>query len=220
VHDFHTHSFFSDGELSPMELIRRCQAAGYETVAITDHVAGAGLERLVAEVSADCQLAVEHYGFRAICGVEITHAPPAAIAELAARARAAGAGIVVVHGETLVEPVISGTNRAAVECPEVDILAHPGLISEEEAALAAQNGVFLEITTRKGHCLANGHVARVARAVGAKLVLGTDTHGPGDLISREFAERVLRAAGLSAEEAERVLADAPAELIRRAGVLA
>ncbi len=38
-----------------------------------------------------------------------------------------GAEIVVVHGETSVEPVAPGTNNASVELSDVDILAHPVL---------------------------------------------------------------------------------------------
>jgi histidinol phosphatase-like PHP family hydrolase len=71
----------------------------------------------------------------------------------------------VVHGETIVEPVLPGTNRAAIAAG-VDILAHPGLITKEEAMLAAQKGVLLEITTRRGHSFTNGHVASIARVCG------------------------------------------------------
>ncbi len=102
----------------------------------------------------------------------------------------------VAHGETLVEPVHPGTNRAAIEAG-VDILAHPGLITKEESEYAARNGVYLEITSRKGHSLSNGHVARMAEETGAKLVIDTDTHEPGDLITDEFARQVLLGAGLS-----------------------
>jgi histidinol phosphatase-like PHP family hydrolase len=104
--------------------------------------------------------------------------------------------IVVAHGETLVEPVHPGTNRAAIEA-RVDILAHPGLITKEEAELASKNGVHLEITARKGHSLSNGHVAWRAGEAGAKLVIDTDTHEPGDLITDEFARNILLGAGLS-----------------------
>jgi histidinol phosphatase-like PHP family hydrolase len=110
-----------------------------------------------------------------------------------------GARLVIGHGETLAEPVAEGTNRAYIEAG-VDILAHPGLITVEECALAAEKGVFLEISTRKGHSLGNGHVASCARATGARLVVNTDTHSPGDLVSREYARRVALGAGLTEEE--------------------
>jgi histidinol phosphatase-like PHP family hydrolase len=122
----------------------------------------------------------------------------------------------VVHGETPVEPVAPGTNRAAVECPDVDILAHPGFISEEDAALAASNSVTLELTSRGGHSLTNGHVARVARLTGAQLVVNTDTHAPSDLLDQAGARLVALGAGLSEEEAVAALTTTPWGLVSRA----
>ena len=106
-----------------------------------------------------------------------------------------GAQLVLVHGETIVEPVAPGTNHQAIEAG-VDILAHPGLISEEDVIFARAKGVFLEITSRQGHSLSNGHVARLAQKAGAKMVLNTDSHFPGDLIPRETALKVVLGAGL------------------------
>ena len=62
-----------------------------------------------------------------------------------------------MHGESPVEPVIEGTNRAGIEAG-ADILAHPGNITEEDARLAAEKGVYLEITARAGHSETNQHV--------------------------------------------------------------
>ena len=115
--------------------------------------------------------------------------------------------MIVIHGETLVEPVAPGTNRAALEA-DIDILAHPGLLTRDEAALAKERGIFLEISARKGHCLANGHVAQLAREVGAQLIVNTDSHAPGDLITRDQAERVARGAGLSDNEVTTLFANA------------
>jgi histidinol phosphatase-like PHP family hydrolase len=115
-----------------------------------------------------------------------------------------GAAVVVVHGESPVEPVAPGTNRAAIEAG-ADILAPPGFISEADARLAAQNGVHLEITARSGHSLTNGHVARIASEVGARLVINTDTHSPDNLITRERALQVLVGAGMSEADAREVL---------------
>jgi hypothetical protein len=50
-----------------------------------------------------------------IPGVELTSVPPRKIAALAEKARSLGAKWVVVHGETIMEPVAPGTNRAAIE---------------------------------------------------------------------------------------------------------
>jgi histidinol phosphatase-like PHP family hydrolase len=136
-------------------------------------------------------------------GIELTHVPPEYIEELAIDARNLGAKIIVVHGETIAEPVISGTNLAALKAP-IDILAHPGLLTEVEARLAALNSIYLEITTRKGHSLTNGHVVRVARIAKAALVLNTDSHSPQDLTSKESAMRIALGAGMTEEEASEV----------------
>jgi len=214
-YDFHTHTFLSDGDLSPIELIRRALVNGYDAIAITDHASPSTIERVVDEVRRDCDMATLEWGIRALPGVELTHCPAASIAHLAAWARRIGASVVVVHGETLVEPVEEGTNRAAVRCPDVDILAHPGLVTAEEAGIAAESGVFLEITCRKGHCLTNGHVARLAKEAGARLLVNTDAHSPSDLLTDGFARRVAIGAGLTEEEADVVLRDNAQALLKR-----
>jgi len=202
--DLHTHSLLSDGVLLPSELGRRAEVKGYRAVAITDHVDYSNVDFVLSGILRACEAGCNFGSLQVIPGVEITHVPPRGIARLAEYARELGARIVVVHGETLAEPVVPGTNRAALES-DIDILAHPGLISEEEVRLAAEHGIFLEITTRRGHSLTNGHVAALARRMGASLVLNTDTHRPEDLRSWEEARKVALGAGLSEEEVERML---------------
>jgi putative hydrolase len=201
--DLHTHSLFSDGELLPSELVRRAEMIGYQAVAITDHADSSNLDWIISRIVKVCQDLNAHWKIQAIPGIELTHLPPQIIAPLTAQARALGAKVVLVHGETLVEPVPPGTNRQAVEAG-VDILAHPGLISEEEVVLAREKRVFLEISSRKGHSLANGHVARLSQRLGASLVLNTDSHSPEDLISEETARKVALGAGLGRDDFERM----------------
>jgi len=202
--DLHTHSLFSDGELLPSELVRRAEAIGYQAVAITDHADTSNLDWIIPRLLQVCGDLNAQWPVRAIPGIELTHLPPALIAPLTARARTLGAQIVLVHGETVVEPVPPGTNRQAIEA-RVDILAHPGLIAEEDVRLALEKGVALEITSRQGHCLTNGHVASLAQKIGAPLVLNTDSHSPGDLVSREKAWKVALGAGLKLEDFEKML---------------
>lgn len=215
VHDFHTHTLLSDGALSPVELVRRALVRDYQSIALTDHVGIGYLDRLVDEVSSDCAVARAHWPLLAIPGVELTHLPPAAIAEAAKRAKERGAWLVVVHGETVVEPVEPGTNRAAVSCPEVDILAHPGLISLEEAELAAACGVFLELSARRGHSLTNGHVARMAQRSGARLLVNSDAHTEADLLTPSLARQIICGAGLEQREADEILLANPQALLKR-----
>tara|TARA_B100000686_G_scaffold146949_1_gene154400 strand:+ start:1521 stop:2180 length:660 start_codon:yes stop_codon:yes gene_type:complete len=215
MHDFHTHTFLSDGVLSPIELIRRAIVIGYETMAITDHVGPGNLEYVLSTLKKDCEMAEKRWDIKVFTGVEITHTPVDDIDLLAKEARALGAQVVNVHGETIMEPVVSGTNMAAVSSRHVDILAHPGLITLDEASLAAENGVFLEISGRKGHGLANGHVAKTARETGATLILDSDAHEPDDLMTQEYAEKIATGSGLNEEEKDAILTQSPLTLINR-----
>ncbi len=215
--DFHTHTFFSDGVLSPIELLRRCHVAGYTAVAITDHASPANVETLVPALARDCRIAEDAWGIVAIPGVEITHVPPGEIDAVARRAAEAGAELVAVHGETIAEPVAAGTNRAALESDYVHALVHPGLLSPELAQLAQRNGKWLELSARRGHSLTNGHVAALARASGARLLVNSDAHAPGDLLSEPLARRIARGAGLNADETETIVSDNPLEFLRQVG---
>ena len=205
----------SDGELSPVELIRRASEKGYRSIALTDHVGIGSLERLIREIVEDCRIAREHWDIVAIPGVELTHLPARAIAQAAKRAKELGAWIVVVHGETVVEPVEKGTNLAAVQSPDVDILAHPGLITTEEATLAASNGVFIEVSARRGHSLTNGHVVKTALAAGCKMLLDSDAHDSPDLLSPELATAILLGSGLGGKESKEVLTANPSILLKK-----
>jgi len=198
--DLHTHSFLSDGALLPSELIQRARKKGYTAIAITDHVDSSNIELVIKALKKVCADTNKAYkDIVCIPGVEITHVAPVLVKGLTIKARKLGARIVVFHGETIVEPVEPGSNRAAIMAG-VDILAHPGKISAEDAELAAQRGVFLEITARQGHNFTNQHVAKAAKKAGAKLVFNTDTHVPNNLVDDRERERILRAAGLRTED--------------------
>ncbi len=178
--DLHTHSTFSTSELIPAELVRRAESSGYRAIAITDHMDSSNMDFIIPRIVRIAEELNRVQPVKVIPGAELTHVPPELIPEKIEYARQLGAKIVIVHGETLVEPVKVGTNRAAID-GGADIIAHPGLISEAEVRLAAEKGIFLEISARKGHSLANGHVARLAVKYNAPLVINTDAHGrPND----------------------------------------
>lgn len=210
--DLHTHTVFSDGELIPAELVRRAMVLGHDVIAITDHVDMTNVEFVASNVAKAVEL-MEDY-IRVIPGVEITHVPPSKIDKVAKLARKYGAEWIVVHGETVTEPVAPGTNRASAENPEIDVLAHPGFITLEEAQIARDNDVILEVTGRMGHNITNGHVVNMARAVGAKMVIDSDTHAPENLMDEAAARIVALGAGMTEEETEKALHVTPYEAIR------
>lgn len=202
--DLHTHTIFSDGELLPSELVRRGIIHGYEAIAITDHADYTNLEYII-ETALRAKYLENEWDIHVLAGIELTHVPPRKIAPFAKKAKDLGAEIVVVHGETIAEPVAAGTNAAAAACEYVDILAHPGLISEEDIQTAVDHNVCLEITSRNGHNRTNGHVARLAFEIGATLLVNTDTHSPENLITDETALKIAFGAGLAEMQAKEVL---------------
>ncbi len=204
--DLHTHSLFSDGELVPAEHLRRVEILGYTAVAITDHADSSNMDLIIPRIVKVAKDLNRYSKTTLIPGIELTHVPPEMFAELTAKARELGALIVVGHGETVVEPVKSGTNQAAINAG-VDILAHPGFITGEEAALATEKGVFLELSGRKGHSLTNGHVAKVALKSGTMLAINADAHGPGDFMDEQRAKTVALGSGIDDERYDQIRED-------------
>ena len=215
--DLHTHTIFSDGELIPAELVRRAMVLGHNVIAITDHVDMTNVEFVASNVAKACELKDDF--IPVIPGVEITHVPPKLIGDVAKRARKAGAQWIVVHGETVTEPVAPGTNRASAENPDIDVLAHPGFITIEEAEIAKENGVILEISGRAGHNITNGYVCNMARQAKAMMVVNSDTHQPENLMTEEAAYTVALGAGLTKAEADLAIQKTPFDILRSKGLL-
>ncbi|MCX7769478.1 MAG: histidinol phosphate phosphatase domain-containing protein [Proteobacteria bacterium] len=192
--DLHTHTIYSDGELIPFELVRRAENIGYKYIALTDHMDFSSFEFVIPKLVKAAKKLNEVSKTTVIPGCEITHIPPSLMKEAVREARKLGAKIVIGHGESPVEPVLVGTNRSAIDA-KVDILAHPGLITEEDVKRAIKNNVILEITARGGHNITNGHVAKLAKKYGALVTVNTDAHSPRDLITFDFAKIVAIGAG-------------------------
>lgn len=64
VIDLHTHSLYSDGALSPADLVRKAAAAGVQALALTDHDATTGVVEAAAEADA--------VGIRLLPGLELS----------------------------------------------------------------------------------------------------------------------------------------------------
>jgi len=202
------HTFFSDGVLLPSELVQRAKSANYKAMALTDHADNSNIESLLTKYNEFVKAIEKTSDINIIVlpGVELTHVLPSLIASCTKLCRELGAKVIACHGETVVEPVPEGTNRAAI-LAGVDFLAHPGLITEADAELAAEKGVCLELTSRRGHSLSNGHVARLAKKYGAKLIVNTDSHAPGDLLSIERRRNVVIGAGLDETDLNEIVAN-------------
>ena len=63
--DLHLHTTFSDGTLSPTELVRLCASRGLKVIAVTDHDSTEGIQEALAT-------AEEHPGVTIIPGIELS----------------------------------------------------------------------------------------------------------------------------------------------------
>jgi len=203
MYNLHTHSLLSDGVLLPSEVAVRYAALGYKAIAITDHADYSNIETIIKGILEFSRHWPKDSKVKVLSGIELTHLPLEQFKPLAKFARQKGIKVIVAHGETLVEPVIKGTNRAALAA-DIDILAHPGLISDSEVKLAKAKNIFLEITTRTGHCDTNPHVVEQALKFGANLSINTDSHIPEDIIPPEQVINIAQRAGLNSEEIKRI----------------
>lgn len=197
--DLHTHTVFSDGELIPFELVRRAENIGYKCIALTDHMDFSSFDFIIPKLVKAAKKLNDLGKVKVIPGCELTHIPPSLMKEAVKEAKKMGAKIIVGHGESPIEPVIPGTNSSAIDAG-VDILAHPGMINEEDVKKASKKGVILEITARGGHNITNGHVVKLARKYNTMVIVNTDAHSPKDLITFDFAKVVAMGAGLEENE--------------------
>ncbi len=216
MYNLHCHSLLSDGVLLPSEVAVRYQEAGYKVIAITDHVDYSTIKSTITSILEFTRHWPKDSMIKILPGVELTHLPLEQIKPLAKYARAKGIKIIVAHGETPAEPVIKGTNRASLEA-DIDILAHPGLISDADTQLAAQKGIFLELTSRKGHSKTNAHVAGQALRFGANLVINNDGHSPEDIVSLEELKNIGLNVGLTTNDLDKIYTSVK-DFLKRKGI--
>lgn len=212
--DFQNHSTLSDGVLPPIELLKHAKKLGLGGIALTEHVYANKVESIVEKL-----LQVEKHtralGIIFIPGAEVSLVPPDRICEIARRAKEAGARFVTVHGESLMGGTPPGTNLASAQCEYVDMIGHPGFLSDKAAQCAARNNISIELSGRALHSLTNGHNAKLALKYGAKLLVNSDTHKPEDLMTMARAIEVARGAGLDDEEVYRAIVTNAEELLAR-----
>ena len=216
MYNLHAHTFLSDGDLLPSEVAMRYQDKGYKIIAITDHADYSNIKPAAKAIVEFCRRWPKNSAITVLPGIELTHLPPEQFKPLSNLARKEGIKIIIAHGETPVEPVAKNTNHLALMA-DIDILAHPGLISDEDTKLAKDRGVFLEITSRRGHSQTNAYVIKQARKFGAKLILNNDSHTPEDIISPVELIKVGLDLGLTQTEIDIIYEDVKTFLIKKEG---
>lgn len=211
--DLHTHTDWSDGRVTIAEMITAAADRGYEYYAVTDHAAGPGVfgnvgleeaeidEQAVAVAEAvdavDAEIEVFH-------GIEANIDAEGGLATDDATLATLDIVVASPHSALDADPD-AATERLvrAVEHPEVDILGHPtgrrinerqGLDPDMDAvaAVAAREGVAIEVNANPARLDADGSAVRVAVDAGATVAVNTDAHTPRELDNARYGVHTAR----------------------------
>ncbi len=212
--DLHCHTNWSDGKLSPEELVRAAKARGYAYVAIADHSKSStvanGLDerRLEQQLKVIEELRRKESGITILAGSEVDIRADGTLDfpdELLARLDVV---VVSVHSRfTQDERTMTGRIVRALKNPFVRILGHATgrLLGERDPypvdldavfAAARDAGVAVEINASPQRLDVNHLHARRARELGVTLAINTDTHAAAHLDSMRLGVATARRAWL------------------------
>ena len=215
--DIHSHTNWSDGRATMLEMARGAQALGYSYLGITDHspritvVHGLNAERLVAQSRemADVQSQVD--GMTLLQGIEVDILEdgsldlPDAVLEILAVV------IASPHVKLRQEPAaMTERMMRAVSHPHVDVIGHPtgrrpgsreGASYDFELVFreAAKRGVALEIDCDPARMDLSPEMARLAYEYGCNFAIDADAHAPAEFAYVPMALWMARRAGIARE---------------------
>jgi len=217
--DLQTHSNWSDGKLSMLEMARVAAKRGIKVIAFTDHSISLGVANgLSMERHAEQQKEIEAAQKELGDSIRILHATEVEIKADGSLDYPdeflASLDLVVASLHTgLRQPREKVTERMlnAVRNPHVDIIGHPTgrLIPEREGAdldmdavlkAAAEGGVALEINAHPSRLDLEDIYAKRAKEMGIPISINTDAHSEADLEMLNFGVATARRAWLTAED--------------------
>src|SRR6266545_1504296 len=212
--DLHMHSTWSDGRSSIEEMVEACAARGYEYMVISDHskalamTGGLDAYRLREQWKEIDEVRERHPEIRILRSMEVDILADGAL-DLEDE-MLAGLDIVLVSLHSRFDlPESQQTERVlrALEHPEVSIFCHPTarLINRRKPvemdmdvvlARAAKLGVAVELNSNPHRLdLKDSHL-RLAKELGCKVVISTDSHRPRELDLMRFGLEQARRAWL------------------------
>ena len=208
--DLHVHTRRSDGSHDFDELIREAKKRGYEYIAITDHSKGLGIarglseERLLEEKAEIEALNKKLKGFKLLAGVEV---------DIRSDGRMDFTDEILRQMDIVVASIHSGFRQSreqltrrltsAMRNPCVSIIAHPTgrLIGErdpydvdmhEVLKVAKETGTAIEINAYPLRLDLNDAYAKMAKEMGVRLVISTDTHITNQFDFMEYGVAIAR----------------------------
>lgn len=216
--DLHMHTSETDGKNTIREMAEAALARGYSYIAITDHsknlamVNGLDDARAMEHVKRIREVDSEMEGIRIFPGIEVDILADGAI-DLSDDVLATMDVVIASVHSYFNQPPDQMTERIlrAVENPYVRVLGHPTgrlLLRREpyefdvEAVLrrCAELGVAVEHNAYPDRLDLSDRNLRLARELGCKIVVNTDSHHTSHLGKMRYGVRQLRRAWLRAED--------------------
>jgi DNA polymerase (family X) len=217
--DLHMHTTASDGRSTIREMAEAALACGYEYIAITDHsknlamTNGLDEKRALEQIERIREMDRAMEGrIRVLAGIEVDILADGALDladEVLAQLEIVIASVHTRFDQSREE--ITARVLRAIENPYVRILGHPTgrlLLRREPFALdtgavlrrAAELGVALEHNAAPERLDLNDRDLRLARELGCRIVINSDSHDCRNLGKMEYGVRQLRRAWLTPED--------------------
>jgi len=212
--DIHSHTNWSDGRATMLEMAQGAQALGYSYLGITDHspritvVHGLDAERLVAQSREMAEVQKQVDGLTLLQGIEVDILEDGALDLPDAVLEILDVVIASPHVKLRQEPAaMTERMMRAVSHPHVDVIGHPtgrrpgsreGASYDFEAVFkeAARNGVALEIDCDPARLDLSPEMARMARDLGCNFFLDGDAHAPAEFAYVPMEMWMARRAGI------------------------
>jgi len=215
--DVHSHSTWSDGKATMLEMARGAEAMGYTYLGVTDHsprikvVNGLDANRLLAQSLEMAEVQAQVPGVALLQGIEVDILEDGSLDLPDMVLELLDVVIASPHVKLRQEPAAM-TERMlrAVSHPHVDVIGHPtgrrpgsreGANYDFEAVFkeAARHQVALEIDCDPARMDLSPEMARLALELGCSFSLDADAHAPAELAYVPMGMWMARRAGIPQE---------------------
>lgn len=212
--DVHSHSEWSDGKATMLEMAKGAAAMGYRYLGVTDHspritvVHGLNAERLLAQSVQMAEVQEQVPGVTLLQGIEVDILEDGALDLPDAVLEILDVVIASPHVKLRQEPsAMTERMLRAASHPHVDVIGHPtgrrpgsreGATYDFEAVFkeAARHHVALEIDCDPARMDLSPEMARLALACGCNFTLDADAHSPAEFAYVPMGMWMARRAGI------------------------
>jgi len=215
--DVHSHSNWSDGKATMLDMARGAEAMGYHYLGVTDHsprikvVNGLDADRLLAQSREMAEVQAQVPGVALLQGIEVDILEDGALDLPDMVLELLDVVVASPHVKLRQEPAAM-TERMlrAVSHPHVDVIGHPtgrrpgsreGASYDFEAVFkeAARHHVALEIDCDPARMDLSPEMARLALECGCNFSLDADAHAPAEFAYVPMGMWMARRAGIPEE---------------------